>query len=118
MWLTAIYFQNMALVFSRDFSESILALSSAYGQNCANQCLVGCSEQYIMLEEGNLTFPATCRMSRPIFKPETAFDSPMHELPEYILKFHLKVIDDVTSEVQRHIANRFPWLALPGKVTV
>ena len=54
----------------------------------------------------------------PIIDPNTEFDSPGHELSEYVAKVYLKDTDDATGRVKGHIFNYLSLLASPGKAAL
>ena len=49
--------------------------------------------------------PAICQSNGPILDPETAFDDSGPELSQYVAKFYLNVIDDVTGRVKGQFFN-------------
>ena len=46
---------------------------------------------------------AICQTTGPILDPKTVFHGGGHKLSEYIMKYHLKVTDDVTGHTKGHI---------------
>ena len=46
---------------------------------------------------------AICHTAGAVLDPKTAFDTPRHELPEYIAKFYLNVNDDFKGQVKGYI---------------
>ena len=67
---------------------------------------------------GVLSPPATCQTAGQILDPNTAFDSPGLELPEYAAKFYLYITDDLTSWVKGEVFYIVSSLASPGKADV
>ena len=67
---------------------------------------------------GRLPSRAICQTTGPILDPNTEFDSPGHELSEYVAKVYLKDTDDATGRVKGYIFNYLSLLASPGKAAV
>ena len=52
---------------------------------------------------GHILLPCNLTTTRTIFDPKTAVDSPVHELSEYLKKFHLKSLINVVDQVKCQI---------------
>ena len=61
--------------------------------------------------------PSDLPKYEPIFNSKTAFDNVVLRLLEYFVKFHLKITDDVGSQVKGHVlfSGYFSLTALSGK---